>query len=75
MTVNRRDLVAIPVPNANLLWRELHTRHMRLVDGRQRTDNICIEALPRAPAVRSQYPIRVCEEPVILPVTLRDVKV
>ncbi len=45
VTVNRRDLVAIPVPNANLLWRELHTRHVRLVDGRQRTDNICIDVL------------------------------
>lgn len=45
VTVNRRDLVTIPVPNANLLWRELHTRHVRLVDGRQRTDNICIDVL------------------------------
>ncbi len=45
VTVNRRDLVAIPVPNANLLWRELHTRHVRVVDGRQRTDNICIDVL------------------------------
>ena len=45
VTVNRRDLVTIPVPNANLLWRELHTRHVRLVDGRQRTDNICIDIL------------------------------
>lgn len=45
VTVNRRDLVAMPVPNANLLWRELHTRHVRLVDGRQRTDNICIDVI------------------------------
>ena len=43
VTVNRRDLVAIPVPNANLLWRDLHTRHVHTVDGRQRTDNICID--------------------------------
>ena len=45
VTVNRRDLVSIPVPNANLLWRDLHTRHVRTVDGRQRTDNVCIDVL------------------------------
>ncbi len=29
VTVNRRDLIAIPVPNANLLWRDLHVRDVR----------------------------------------------
>ena len=43
VTVNRRDLVAIPVPSANQLWRGLHTRNVRKVNGRQRTDNIRIE--------------------------------
>ncbi len=43
VTVNRRDPLAIPVPNANLLWRELHVRNVRKVDGRQRTDNIRID--------------------------------
>ena len=45
VTVNRRDLVAIPAPTANLLWRELHTRNVRKVDGKQRTDNIRIEII------------------------------
>ncbi len=43
VTVNRRDLLAIPVPSANLLWRELHVRNVRKVDGRQRTDNVRID--------------------------------
>ena len=43
VTVNRRDLVAVPTPVANLLWRDLHTRNVRRVDGRPRTDNIRIE--------------------------------
>lgn len=43
VTVNRRDLVAIPAPAANLLWRDLHTRNVRRVDGRPHTDNIRIE--------------------------------
>jgi len=32
VTVNRRDLVSIPVPNANLLWRDLHVRDVTRVD-------------------------------------------
>ena len=43
VTVNRRDLVAIPAPAANLLWRDLHTRNVRRVGGRPHTDNIRIE--------------------------------
>ena len=43
VTVNRRDLVAIPVPHANLLWRGLSVRNVRKVDGKQRTSNIRID--------------------------------
>ena len=43
VTVNRRDLVAIPIPGANLLWRGLHVRDVCTVDGRQRTSNIRID--------------------------------
>ena len=43
VTVNRRDLVAIPIPDANLLWRDLHTRNVRQIDGRQSTSNVRIE--------------------------------
>lgn len=43
VTVNRRDLVAVPVPEAKLLWRELHVRDVRRVDGKQSTANIRVE--------------------------------
>ena len=43
VTVNRRDLVSIPVPEANLLWRNLRVRDVRTVDGRPRTSNIRID--------------------------------
>lgn len=44
VTINRRDLIAIPVPVANLLWRGLHVREGQdLGDGRSRTKNILIE--------------------------------
>ena len=43
IAVNRRDLVAIPVPTANLLWRDLHVRDSHKLDGRLRTRNIRVE--------------------------------
>ena len=43
VTLNRRDLLALPVPAANLLWRDLHTRDTRRVDGKQRTENVLIQ--------------------------------
>ncbi len=45
VTINRRDLLATPVPNAALLWRELHTRIVQKVEGSQRTDNIRIDLI------------------------------
>ena len=45
VTVNRRDLFAIPHPSAKHLWRALHVRHIRQVDDRQRTDTVRIELI------------------------------
>ncbi len=43
VTINRRDLLAIPVPDANLLWRNLHVRDVRRTNGRQETQNIRVD--------------------------------
>lgn len=47
VTINRRDLLSIPVPDANLLWRDLHVRSVESVDknGRPstRTRNIRVD--------------------------------
>lgn len=45
VTINRRDLLAVPVPAANLLWRDLHVRNVTRTDGGQRTENVCIDIL------------------------------
>ena len=45
VTVNRRDLVAIPIPKANLLWRDLRTRNVQNIEGRQTTSNIRIDLI------------------------------
>ena len=43
VTVNRRDLLSTPIPDANLLWRDLHVRDVQRVGGRQLTSNIRVE--------------------------------
>lgn len=43
VTLNRRDLVALPVPETNLLWRDLHVREVAREGQRQRTQNVRVE--------------------------------
>jgi ABC-type lipoprotein export system ATPase subunit len=43
VTINRRDLIAIPVPDANLLWQGLHVRTVQRRNGKQDTRNIRID--------------------------------
>lgn len=43
VTINRRDLIAVPVPAANLLWRDLHVRQGKRVEGKTLTRNVLIE--------------------------------
>jgi predicted ATPase len=49
VTVNRRDLVSIPVPDANLLWRDLHVRNVERVEreGKKssKTNNIRVDII------------------------------
>lgn len=49
VTVNRRDLVSIPVPDANLLWRDLHVRNIERVEkeGKKssKTNNIRVDII------------------------------
>ena len=45
VAVNRRDLLYIPVPRANLLWRDLRVRDVRRIDQRQHTSNIRMDVL------------------------------
>jgi ABC-type nitrate/sulfonate/bicarbonate transport system ATPase subunit len=49
VTVNRRDLVSIPVPDANLLWRDLHVRDVTSVEKNgkpsPKTQNVRVEII------------------------------
>lgn len=43
VAISRRDPLAIAVPAANLLWRDLHTRDVQRIDGRRSTSNVRID--------------------------------
>jgi predicted ATPase len=43
VTINRRDLTAVPVPDANLLWRDLGVREVEKENGKTHTQNIRID--------------------------------
>lgn len=45
VTINRRDLIAIPLPGANLLWRDLSVRNVSVTNGKQRTENVWIDII------------------------------
>lgn len=45
VTINRRDLISIPIPDANLLWRDLNVRHVERIGEKQQTQNIRIDVI------------------------------
>jgi ABC-type transport system involved in cytochrome c biogenesis ATPase subunit len=45
VAINRRDLLAMPVPNAKLLWKDLRVRRIQGKGGKQRTSNIRIDVV------------------------------
>jgi ABC-type multidrug transport system ATPase subunit len=46
VAINRRDLISIPVPSANLLWRNLHVRSVKSTNGKtESTRNIRIDVI------------------------------
>lgn len=45
LTINRNDLISLPVPEANLLWRDLHVRSQEMVNGERSTKHINIDII------------------------------
>ncbi len=43
VAINRNDLIAIPIPTANLLWHDLHVREVKRMDGNPVTKNVRID--------------------------------
>lgn len=55
VTINRKDLLAIPHPSARLLWRDLRIRDISKVDGHQRTDNVRIDVIVEGATNKSAW--------------------
>lgn len=45
VTINKKDIFSMPVPDANNLWRDMHVRNVKTVDGKKSTTNIRIEII------------------------------
>ncbi len=45
VAINRKDLMALPIPNALFLWKGLHVREVTRDSGKQHTENVRIEIL------------------------------
>jgi len=46
VTISRGDLIAMPVPDANLLWRDLHVRDVKkAADGKPKTKNVRVDII------------------------------
>lgn len=45
VAINRRDLLMVPAPAANQLWRRLHVRNVQKSNGKQITENIRIDII------------------------------
>jgi predicted ATPase len=45
VTINRNDLVSVPVPSADLLWKDLHIRDVDRSSGKQVTHNVRIDII------------------------------
>ena len=45
VTINRNSLIALPIPSANLLWRELHVRDTKRTQEKKITKNILIDII------------------------------
>ncbi|MEK0425428.1 MAG: hypothetical protein RJB11_1519 [Planctomycetota bacterium] len=43
VTINRRDLVAVPIPSSKLLWRNLRVRQGYKIDDGNKTKNLLVE--------------------------------
>lgn len=45
VTINRRDLLMVPAPDAKQIWRKLHVRDVQKLNGTQSTKNVRIDIL------------------------------
>lgn len=55
VTINRRDLIAAPVPDSNLLWKNLHVRDVQQNNGKPQTQNVRIDIIVKGVTEDSEW--------------------
>src|SRR4051812_32714204 len=45
VTINRNGLISIPISDVNLLWKDLHVRNVRRLNGKPQTQNVRIDII------------------------------
>lgn len=55
VTVNRRDITAIPIRDAKALWNDLHIRDVVMLNGKPRTENVRIEIIVKGDTGRGPW--------------------
>ncbi|MCD6326704.1 AAA family ATPase [bacterium] len=55
ITINRRDLIMLPAPNAKLLWLDLHIRNVQRIDGKQQIDNVFMDIIAEGISDRAEW--------------------
>ena len=55
VTVNRRDITAIPIRDAKALWNDLHIRDVAMIEGKPRTENVRIDIIVEGDAGRGPW--------------------
>lgn len=55
VTINRRDLTAVPVPVAKFLWRDNHVRAVQRREGAQTTSNIRIDLIVEGVSINGPW--------------------
>jgi len=55
VTINRRDLIALPVPDTNLLWHGLRVRASQRCPGGSRTQNVRVDILVEGVLGKEQW--------------------
>ncbi|MEW5946708.1 MAG: AAA family ATPase [bacterium] len=55
VAINRRDVFAIPLPDAILLWRNLHVRDVKMIQGKPDTKNINIDVIVKGIGEKKEW--------------------
>ncbi len=55
VTINRKDVISLPIPSAKLLWRDMHVRDGVRENGKNKTQNVRIDIIVEGTTESTQW--------------------